>query len=203
MSLYFRILLKYLTFALILCVAVVCTHHKSVHDNLGSQDSAISNDSCNVCAIDQFYVKRESASDAERIIIDEPVAVQFFNRIRLAEKYDNNEARDTLMEIFGNRDRIQDLADQFFYFRNVIKPILINDSINVVDTPPNDRVLEFRGAGDSFFVNSSQYKDQDGVLFFTPGKMPIFWTVDGESRYCKVNYGVIVTQYFLCPESDK
>jgi hypothetical protein len=78
-----------------------------------------------------------------------------------------------------------------------IQPVLTENSVEIMDSISNNRLLEFRVSNVSIFVNTSEYKDKDGVLFFVPGKKPVFWTADREEIYCTSSHG-LAAQYFLC-----
>jgi hypothetical protein len=90
-----------------------------------------------------------------------------------------------------------DLGDQYFYYIKEIKPVLAKNSIQIVDSVSTDLLLEFPGPKASILVDPKAYNSQDGVLFFTPGKQPLFWTFDRALAYCKDGHSV-VAQYFLC-----
>jgi hypothetical protein len=106
------------------------------------------------------------------------------------------------MKHWSDRGVIYALKDQYFYFTKIIEPVLVENSIEVIDSIPHNQLLEFRVSDGSIFVNPNDYKDQDGVLFFLPGKKPLFWTADKEEKHCKGSYG-IVKQYFLCSTAPK
>ena len=191
-----------------LSIAVNCTPRESKQDDLEHSLSGAPkiSDTCKACSIDSFYVKRAFPDDGQKVLIDGPVAVQFFNQVRLADKYEV-ENYDTLMKLFKmkhtwDRSVISALKNQYFYFVEGIKPILIENSIKVVDSVSTNRLLEFRVSNGSIFVNPADYIGQDGVLFFLPGKEPVFWTADREEAYCKGSHGLAV-QYFLCSPQSK
>jgi hypothetical protein len=193
---------------MVMVVVLSCTRSESKRDNLESAISSDSslNDKCNACSMESFFVKQASASDAEKLLIDGPVAIQFFNQVRLADKYEK-ENYDTLMKLlkmrhWSDRNVLYALKDQYFYFMVEIKPVLTKNSIKLIDSIAHNRLLEFRGSDGSIFVNADDYKGQDGVLFFTPGKKPLFWTADREEKYCRNSQG-IVAQYFLCSTASK
>lgn len=196
--------LRYLMLIFVVCVALNCTNRNAKLANLDSTDISKElgiNDTCSACPLDSFAVRQVSMSAAEKILIDRPTAIQFFNRVWLADRYDNQKSQDTLKKLFGNRSAVYNLRDQYFYFREVMRPMLISNSIKVIDTLSDNRLLELRGIHGSFFVNTSAYKDQDGVLLFTPEKEPVFWTDREETRYCRKGVG-LVGQYFFCPENS-
>lgn len=186
------------------CIAVSCTR-KGPEDGTtapGAFGDPNANNNCEACFADSFQVQYTSRSNGETTLIDEAVAILFFNQARLADKYDNENSYDTLMKIFqmedaGDRNVIYVLKNQHFYFVKTIEPILTEHSIAIIDSVSTDRLLEFRGPNMSIFVNPEEYKNQDGVLFFLPGKKPLSWTAYREERYCKHGEG-IVEQYFLC-----
>jgi hypothetical protein len=204
-SLAYRSLLVYSLIVIVFCAAVNCTHRESKRDNLESVDAS-ANDTCNVCNIHSFFVKLAYTSSGEKLLIDRPVAIKFFNQVRLADKYEI-ENYDTLMKLFkmkhsGDRGVLQALKNQYFYFTKTLEPVLVENSIEVIDSIQYNRHLEFRVSDVSVFVNPKDYKGQDGVLFFIPGKQPLFWTADREERYCRDSHG-IVAQYFLCSTALK
>lgn len=200
----FRLLLALSMITVLVCVGTNCTRSGSNHINsdLKSNDDKL-DDKCDACAADSFFIKPSSVINGDRVLISQSVAIQFFNRVHLLEKYDNKRSYDTLMRLFNmnhwsDRNVIYALTNQYFYFLKEIKPFLMKNSITIIDSVSDNRLLEFRHANFSVVVDPSDYKDQDGVLFFLPGKKPLFWTADAEDRYCR-NVSGIVSQYFLCP----
>jgi len=190
--------------AVMVCVGTNCTRSGSNHINsdLRSNDVKL-DDKCDACEADSFFIKPSSVINGDRILISQPVAIQFFNQVHLIKKYDHERSYDTLMRLFNmkhwsDRNVIYALNNQYFYFVEELKPLLVRYSIAIIDSVSDNRLLEFRDANVSVVVDPKNYKDQDGVLLFLPGKKPIFWTVDAEDRYCRNATG-IVSQYFLCP----
>lgn len=202
--LFFRLLLALSMITVVVCVATNCTRSRSNHANsdLKSNDSKLDNE-CNACIADSFFIKPSSEIKGDRILINQSVAIQFFNQVHLIEKYDHQGSSDTLMRLFnmkhwGDRNVIYALTNQYFYFVQEIKPFLVKNSIAVIDSVSDRRLLEFRSSNFSVVVDPNDYKSQDGVLFFLPGKKPIFWNGHAEDKYCRNATG-IVSQYFLCP----
>jgi len=91
---------------------------------------------------------------------------------------------------------------QTFFFDNEIRPILAENSIEIIDTIRTSQVVVFRGATTEFFVNISDYRNRDGVLLYRPNKAPLFWTFKNEQRYCKETKG-LVKQYFVCSRDQQ
>jgi len=189
---------------ILVCVGTNCTRGGSDHINsdLNSNDGKL-DDKCDACAADSFLIKPSSVINGDRILISQSVAIQFFNQAHLVEKYDNKRSYDTLMRLFNmkhwsDRNVIYALTNQYFYFIEEVKPFRVKHSITIIDSVSDSRLLEFRGANFSVVVDPNDYKHQDGVLFFLPGKKPLFWTANAEGRYCRSENG-IASQYFLCP----
>jgi hypothetical protein len=181
-----------------------CSPERSKHQTEQNENLAVS-DTCNFCNLDSFLIKPMPSALNVRLIIDKPIAIKFFNRFNLMQKYHNENSYDTLMKVFkmkhpGDRNVIYALTEQYYYFDNEIKPILIDNSIGIIDTVGTTPMAEFRGTKKTFVINLLDYKDQDGVLMFNPDREPIFWTFEKEQIYCKDLFGM-VKQYFVCSVS--
>lgn len=204
-TLVFQLVLTFLLVLFVILLTTRCTRVASDDANHESCSRDNVQDSCGVCFVDSFSVKASSKIGAGVTVITHPVAIQFFNQVRLADKYEKS-SYDTLMKLFKMKDAddrkvIYALKNQYFYFVKEIKPFLIKNSIAIMDSVSGERLLEFRNSTFSVVVDPNEYKDRDGILFFQPGKKPIFWTADKEDRYCQNATGM-VSQYFLCPETN-
>jgi hypothetical protein len=111
----YRLFLGSSILAMMVSVTMNCTRNNSKVDNHGIilGDSIVS-DTCNACPIDSFSLKLGSGYRGNKISIDRPVAIQFFNQVRFADKYDNDKSYDTLMTMFnmkhtGDRNMIYGL----------------------------------------------------------------------------------------------
>jgi len=161
-------------------------------------------DVCERCRLDSFYIKSSvKTAVSDQKVISKPTAVEFFNLTKLMSKYHNNDSYDTLMKLFkmkdwGDRNKIYELIEQDFYYKKEIKPILVQNSVNIIASTGGDQFLKFE-SNDSFFVDVTKYLNEDGVLMFKPGKRPIFWTFKKEKKYCTELYG-LVQKYYECPD---
>lgn len=113
------------------------------------------------------------------LAIEKPVAIEFFNRYHLIQKYHHEETYDILMKIFnmkhfGDRSEITGLTDQYYYFDRMIRPMLLENSITVIDSIRHTTVVEFKGTKESYVINLLKYSEQDGVLMFNPNRKPNF-----------------------------
>jgi len=192
-----------LSIFLILYILIVsCSREHSKYQANEKEELVDLEDTCNFCALDSFSVKPITRDLNSRLIVDKAVAIVFFNRFYLMNRYHNETSYDTLMKIFhmknrGDRKIIYDMTEQYFYFDKDIKPILKDNSVAIIDTIKNTPTIMFKDKNISFVIDLQKYKDHDGVLMFSPGKKPIFWTFEGEQNYCKGLFGM-AQQYYEC-----
>lgn len=152
---------------------------KSKHDEDVSIKTSSIADSCNVCVLDSLSIETLAPGQRIPLAIEKPVAIEFFNRYHLIQKYHHEETYDILMKIFnmkhfGDRSEITGLTDQYYYFDRMIRPMLLENSITVIDSIRHTTVVEFKGTKESYVINLLKYSEQDGVLMFNPNRKPNF-----------------------------
>lgn len=157
---------------------------------------------CNAFVIDSFFVKHSAQTEGSKLLIEQPVVLTFFNQAKMVDKYEV-ENYDSLkaflnMKHSGDRNMIYMLKNQYFYFVKDLRPKLEARSVRIIESFVANQVLEFHVNDTTIYVNVDEYKTQDGLLIFSPGKNPLFWTAAKEDLYCSGNYGIIL-EYFDCP----
>lgn len=99
----------------------------------------------------------------------------------------------------GDRNQIYALTEQHNYYLD-LKQILTKNSIATIDTLRREQFVMFSDLKTSYVINLHQFHQTDGVLMYTPGKEPIFWTMRTDEESCS-GYEGIVKWYFLCKEN--
>lgn len=176
----------------------------SFKDNkMPALNNEINSDTCSFCSLDQLSIKPSSTPYKTAFVIDYPVAIEFFVRASLARKYDNEDGYDSLMKLFdlkgpGDRTKIYNLLDQYGYYTQGLKPELLKYSVATIDTVKATGFITLKDQDISYLIDLSAYEQTDGVVMFTPGKRPIFWTMNRDQEYCFGLFGVS-KWYYNCP----
>jgi hypothetical protein len=161
----------------------------------------ITSDTCSFCSIDGFLMESTTPDIQTKITIDFPVAIVLFDRVKFLHKYER-ENYDTVMKVFkmkhwGDRNKIYGLYDLYGYYTLGIKPILEDNAVTVIDTINIEGYIAIKDNDKKYIIDLGRYRQEDGVLVFTPGKRPIYWTIDKEDENCYAFYG-FPKWYFNC-----
>ena len=162
----------------------------------------ITSDTCSFCIIEPFLIKPTPGDVKTEIVIDYPVAIEFFSQADLVFKYEKDNY-DTLMKIFNRTPQEVSslkyrLTEQHNYYAQGIKPILQKSSVEILDTISNDQLIKLTDKDGMYVIDLRTYKQTDGVLMYTPGKRPIFWTMKGDEDHCFGYFG-FPKWYYNCP----
>ncbi len=109
-------------------------------------------------------------------IITQPTAVEFFHLVDEIHKYDGG-LKNTLPERFkrDGRQTIYNTIDQYGFYYDMVIPRLKALHVKAVSGNLKDNFVVF-ALNKSYYVISTQwFKENDGVVFFTPGKKPILY----------------------------
>lgn len=101
------------------------------------------------------------------------------------------------MKHWGDRSEIYRLYDLYGYYTEGIKPVLIQNEVTIIDTIKNEKYVTIKDNGKKYIIDLSYYRQDDGVLMFKPGKIPIYWTMRKEEENCFEYYG-FPEWYFNC-----
>lgn len=178
-----------------------CSEKKDGGQKLESK--GVVRDTCSFCAIDSFRVKPCETEVVPKMVIDYPVAIEFFNQANFINKYQRTNY-DTVIKVLkmkhrGDRNQIYHLTEQRNYYLS-LKDIISKNSIVTIDTLKNEQFILFLDHKTAYTINVRQFYSSDGVLMYTPGKEPIFWTMKRDEENC-AGYEGIVKWYFLCHDN--
>jgi hypothetical protein len=101
------------------------------------------------------------------------------------------------MESAGDRNEIYRLYDLSGYYSEGIKPVLIDNSVTIIDTIKHERYVTIRDRDKKYLIDLLRYRKDDGVLMFKPGKPPIYWTMKKDWENCYGYYG-FAKWYYNC-----
>ena len=140
---------------------------------------------CDSCNTDKFIIQKTDSRHRQTVLINEPIAIEFFNLYKAILKYDVK-FQDSLPEKVkhDNRQTIYNSHAMNGIYFALVKPVL--DSLNVKTVAGNfrDSVLTFSVDNKLYDVDVTSFKENDGVIFFEPGKTPILWTLDCSTKHC-------------------
>jgi hypothetical protein len=169
--------------------------------NVSSSEEESEPDTCSFCVLNTFIVESMDIDIQTNINIDYPVAIETMDRVDLVRKYEDTNY-DTLMKLFkmkhwGDRNEIYHAYDLFGYYTQGIKPILLNNSVTIIDTIKHEQYITILDGGKKYLIDLAKYRKEDGVLMFKPGKPPIYWNMNKEEENCYAYFG-FPKWYFNC-----
>jgi hypothetical protein len=183
---------------IVLICVLNCTPNQSTEDNSNKKlDSfakeEITSDTCSFCAMSSFVVESVNRDSQTDIIIDYPVAIETMDRLSLVRKYERTNY-DTLMKLFkmkhwGDRNEIYRLYDLYGYYTQGIKPVLMDNSVTIIDTIKHEKYVTILDGDKKYLIDLARCRKDDGVLMFKPGKPPIYWTMKKDEENCYGYYG--------------
>jgi hypothetical protein len=133
---------------------------------------------CDSCNWDAAKIQLVDAIPNDTFSLVGPIAVEYFN---IAE---GNFPDSATAERFANEHQWRyRITDQYGYYHAVVRPMLERYGVQVTDTIKWRTILFFTDHSD-YIVDAAPYRSQDGVIFFRPGKAPIFWTADVYRNNC-------------------
>lgn len=134
---------------------------------------------CDSCNWEAAKIEFVDAIPTDSVTFTEPIAIEYFN---LANgNFPDSATADKFYNEHQWRYRI---VDQYGYYTAIMRPVLEQNKISFTDTIKHRTVLFFQDSLSEYIVDAAAYKAKDGVLFFTPGKAPIFWTADAFRNNC-------------------
>jgi hypothetical protein len=195
----------YKALLVIVCISVLdCSNRKTQDESRSKsfEERGITSDTCSFCAIDSLVVKSTNSSIETIINVDYAVAIELMDRVELVRKYEEKKY-DTLMKLFkmkhwGDRNEIYRLYDLYGYYTQGIKPVLVDNSVTIIDTIRHERYITIKDGDKKYLIDLMSYRRDDGVLMFKPGKSPVYWTMKKEEDNCYGYYG-FPKWYYNCP----
>lgn len=134
---------------------------------------------CDSCNWNAAKIEFVYAIPTDSVEFTEAIAIEYFN---IANQ---NFPDSTMAEKFFNDHQWRyGIIDQYGYYTAIVRPILERYDIQITDTIRSRTVFFFRDSITEYIVDATQYKSNDGVLIFTPGKAPIFWSRDVYRNNC-------------------
>lgn len=117
--------------------------------------------------------------------INETIAIEFFNLLETIHKYDP-EFPDSLPEKCQDdgRQMIYRTNDQFGMYNAWVYPELKELGIKILDPSKNEKTMSFLVDGGLYTIDLNYFVENDGVVFFTPGKLPVLWSLESATEHC-------------------
>ncbi len=150
----------------------------------GNEKNAQS-DIADSCHFERFIIKSIDKK-ASATLINTPTAILFLDMYKEVMKHDNEVSYDSLPDKLkhDNRQMIYTILDQQGFFGAVITPVLDSLKVNIVEGKTSDSTLTFIVDGKSYTIDITHFKENDGVVYFTPGKKPVLRNLHAGSEYC-------------------
>lgn len=144
------------------------------------------NHTCDSCYSERLIIKDTITSSKGKTKISYPTAIAFFHLLDKIHIYDGNGCQDSMPDKLKHdgRQTIYRTVGQNLIYATSIRPTLDSLKIKIVAGNYQDSTLTFLYQSKPYRVDITIFKDNDGVIFFTPGKKPILWTLDIGSKYC-------------------
>jgi hypothetical protein len=154
-----------------------------------AMEEAMLSESCNCCNPTLAAVDLVDAIPTDTFTITTPVAIGFFTLANRQDWFDS---------IDDGHQTYYRTVDQYGRYTAVMHPLLEKRGVRVIDTLIDRTVLFFEDSRNEYIVDVRKYFHNDGVLMFTPGKAPVFWTAAALSSCCDDTS--FVNCYFGQPE---
>lgn len=140
---------------------------------------------CDNCETDKFIIQKTDSTHRKSSLINESIAIEFFNLYKTIIKYDVK-FQDSLPEKvkYDNRQTIYRSHDTYGIYHAILKPVLDSLKVKIVAGNFQDSTLTFSINNKFYNVDVSRFKENDGIIFFKPGKQPILWTLDCMNKRC-------------------
>jgi hypothetical protein len=174
----------------IVCMLILGCTTKSEHGSRARalEERGITSDTCSFCALDGLVVESIDGRINTNITIDYPVAIELMDRVEWVRKYEE-ERYDTLMKLlkmkhWADRGEIYELYGLHGYYTQDIKPVLLRNSVIIIDTIKHEQYVTIKDGREKYVIDLLRYRQDDGVLMFTPGKKPIYWNMEREDENC-------------------
>jgi hypothetical protein len=135
---------------------------------------------CDSCNWESAKIELVDAIPTDSFRITEPIAIEYFNLAN--EKFPDSAAAD---KFYTDRVWQYRMLYQLSYYTSTVKPVLAAIGIPMTDTIRSRTVLFFADEKNEYVVDATTYRGTDGVLLFTPGKAPIFWTNEVFRNNCE------------------
>jgi hypothetical protein len=136
-----------------------------------------------------------------RIVIDYPVAIEFFTRANFVFKYerDNFDTLSILLKMKPSNVLYEkyNLTEQYNYYAQGIRPVLLKGSVVILDNLVRDQTINLKNKDNAYLIDLRSFAQTDGVLMYTPGKKPIFWTMKKDEENCFGYFG-LPKWYYNC-----
>lgn len=152
---------------------------------------------CDSCYLDKLIIEPVNNEALTKTIISESTAITFFHLYEQITKYDRSGYSDSLpqkLKINDHRQTIYRIAEQRRTYDFKIQPILDSLNVKIIKGDFKDRLLTFKFQKKTYKVDINSFEENDGVIFFTPGKKPILWTANRTNINC--NKSELVECYF-------
>lgn len=140
----------------------------------GSDADPVAN-TCNACRWERAAITLVDATPTDSFTISAPIAIEYFTLAKRDDCFDS---------LPDNHQTYYRTVDQYGFYITLMKPSLKSRGIQVIDTLMARNVLFFEDSGHEYIVNAAPYFHSDGVLLFTPGKAPVFWTTEMLNAQC-------------------
>lgn len=134
---------------------------------------------CDSCNWDAAKIEFVDAMPTDSFEFTEAIAIEYFNIAN--QKFPDSATAD---KFYNNHQWRYAITDQYGYYTALVRPILERYSISTTDTIRWRNILFFTDSITEHIVDAGYYRANDGVLLFTPGKAPIFWTRDVFRNNC-------------------
>lgn len=123
-------------------------------------------ESCDSCGWKLAAIEFVDAIPTDAFKITQPTAIEFFTIGDDKSWFDS--LRDDIQTYYR-------MVDQYGYYITLVRPKLEGRGVKIISKPERT-VYFFEDNKHEYIVDATVYSRNDGVLMFTPGKEPVFWT---------------------------
>lgn len=146
-----------------------------------------------LCTCQDEFGQFESyeTKQAPHVIFDKRVALLFFDNYIILSSGDNFDIT-RLPKHLQNPDRqaIYENIDAIGMYGSFIQPTLDQYEIPKIDAHIADSCYGFMVNEEVFLIDTKVMLRMDGVIFYQPGKTPVYWTPNRTCKTCKLVEGL-------------
>ena len=107
-----------------------------------------------------------------------------FNKATVVEFFPLAQRKDWYDSLDDNHQTYYYTIDQYGLYTTLLRPQLSAAGVNIIDEIFPGDVLLFEDKRGSHYVDIRPFRGSDGVLMWTPGKVPVLWTAKVATNNC-------------------
>lgn len=92
-----------------------------------------------------------------------------------------------------DRQQLYKFIDQYGFYKTMIEPRIDSQKVEIIETPTPNSLIVFSHNNKLFKLDLNVFRSADGIILYSPGKMPIVWTTQ---TYNEMEIKAKIKDYF-------